>query len=217
MTDIEPAWREYASEPIPPLLSGALAHFLAQGYHGTSIRQLAASADLSVPGLYHHYPSKQAMLVGIVDATMEDLRWRTEAALAEGGDDLLRRLDLLVECLVLFHANRREYSFVAVSEMRSLEPDARERYIANRNRQQKQMDDLIEQGVADGLFGAPYPHEASRAVITMLTGVAQWFRHSGPLTPADLVQRYRAMVRMAVGAPVDHGAGAVPGSADLGD
>ncbi|TWS26024.1 TetR/AcrR family transcriptional regulator [Tsukamurella sputi] len=202
MTDTESGWRAFAVDPLPQLLRGALAHFVAQGYNGTTIRQLAASADLSVPGLYHHYASKQDLLVGIVDAAMADLWWRSESALREAGDDLLRRLDMLIECLVLFHANRRELAFIAVSEMRSLEPEAYARYIANRDRQQKLMDDVVEEGVVSGVFTTPFPHEVSRAVVTMCTGVAQWFRHSGALTPEELAERYRVMARMAVGAPL---------------
>ena len=48
------------------------------------------------------------------------MRERSLAALDEGGDDVVRRLDLLVECLVLFHAHRRDLAFIAVSEIRSL-------------------------------------------------------------------------------------------------
>lgn len=202
MTDTESGWRAFAVDPLPQLLRGALAHFVAQGYNGTTIRQLAASADLSVPGLYHHYASKQELLVGIVDAAMADLWWRSESALREAGDDLLRRLDMLIECLVLFHANRRELAFIAVSEMRGLEPEAYARYIANRDRQQKLMDDVVEEGVVSGVFTTPFPHEVSRAVVTMCTGVAQWFRHTGALTPEELAERYRVMARMAVGAPL---------------
>ncbi|MEV0700846.1 hypothetical protein AB0I53_23455 [Saccharopolyspora sp. NPDC050389] len=43
--------------------------------------------------------------------------------------------------------------------------------------------------------------EVSRAIITMCTGVAQWNRAEGELTPRELAERYFAMARMTVGAP----------------
>lgn len=200
-TPIETDWRDYSTPAVPPLLDTALGCFMEHGYHGTTIRQLAASAGLSVPGLYHHYPSKQALLVAIVRAAMADLWRRSEAALEEAGDDLVRRLDLLIECLVLFHAYRRELAFIAITEIRSLEPEARQQHIAARDRQQRLMDDIVETGAASGVFTTPHPHEVSRAVITLCTGVSQWYHHSGERTPQELAAQYRTMVRMAVGAP----------------
>lgn len=193
-------WRDYSDPALPPLLGSALTQFVDQGYHGTTIRQLAAAGGLSVPGLYHHYPSKQALLVAICRAAMADLWTRSEAALAEAGDDLTRRLDLLVECLVLFHAHRQELAFIAASEIRSLHDEARDAHIAARDRQQRLMDDVVDAGVDAGLFTTPYPRDVSRAVVTMCTAVSQWYRPGGSLTPPELAERYRVAARMTVGA-----------------
>ncbi|EFF88575.1 transcriptional regulator [Streptomyces sp. e14] len=199
-TDARTAWRTYAVDGLPPLLETALSCFVEHGYHGTTIRTVASRARLSVPGLYHHYASKQALLVAIVSHAMDELWRRSTAALEEAGDDVRRRLDLLVECLVLFHAHRRDLAFIASSEIRSLTGEARTTYIAARDRQQRLMDHVIEDGVARRAFTTPYPREAARAVVTMCTGVSQWYRAEGEHTPQALAERYRAMVRMTVGA-----------------
>ncbi|MFW0768790.1 TetR/AcrR family transcriptional regulator [Arthrobacter koreensis] len=193
-------WRNYDMDALPPMLASALECFMEHGYHGTTIRQLAARTGLSVPGLYHYYPSKQALLVAIASHAMNDLWIRSEQAIAEAGGNLSRRFDLLVECLVLFHARRRGQAFIAFSEIRSLEPDARAAHIAARDRQQRLMDTILEEGTAAGIFSAPHPREAGTAVVTMCTGVAQWFRLDGELTPEQLAERYRTIARMAVGA-----------------
>ncbi|MEU6735810.1 TetR/AcrR family transcriptional regulator [Streptomyces physcomitrii] len=194
-------WRTYTGSGLPPILETALACFMEHGYHGTTIRTVASRAGLSVPGLYYHYPSKQALLVAVVSYAMDDLRERSEAALEEAGPDVQRRLDLLVECLVLFHAYRRDLAFIAYSEIRSLVGDARATYIGARDRQQRLMDGVLADGVARKVFTTPYPREVSRAIVTMCTGVAQWYRAEGALTPHELAERYRAMTRMTVGTP----------------
>lgn len=201
-TPAAPDWRHYAEDTLPALLQRALLVFTEQGYHGTTIRQLAAGTGLSVPGLYHHYPSKQALLVAICANGMTDLWTRSQAALAEAGDDVSSRLDRLIECLVLFHAHRREVAFIAATEIRSLQDHEREAHIAARDRQQRLMDEIIRHGVDDGRFSTPYPREASRAIVTMCTGVAQWYRPDGQLTPAELADQYRAISRMTVGAHI---------------
>lgn len=60
------------------------------------------------------------------------------------------------------------------------------------------MDDLVEQGVQAGRFATSFPHEASRAVVTMCTGVARWYRPDGELSPHDLAERYIALARATV-------------------
>ncbi|MFD4324871.1 TetR/AcrR family transcriptional regulator [Nocardioides sp. NPDC058538] len=200
-------WRDFSHPPLPPILDAALMTFIGHGYHGTTIRQLAAAAGLSVPGLYHHHASKQGLLVAICETAMADLWERSRSALAQAGDDVVRRLDLLTECLVLFHAHRPELAFIAANELRSLQADARETHIAARDRQQRLMDDVVVTGTEQGVFSTPYPRDVSRAVVTMCTGVAQWYRPRGELSPADLATRYVIMTRMTVGAPMDVAAG----------
>ncbi|WP_244501064.1 TetR/AcrR family transcriptional regulator [Streptomyces sp. TP-A0874] len=193
-------WRLYTDDGLPPVLQAALACFVEQGYHGTTIREVAARAGLSVPGVYHHHPSKQALLVGIVTRAMAELWERSTAALEEAGPDVGRRLDLLVECLVLFHAHRRELAFIAASEIRSMLGDDRTTYIEARDRQQRLMDTVVEEGVTRGAFTTDYPREVSRAIVTMCTAVSQWYRTDGELSPPELAARYRTMARMTVGA-----------------
>lgn len=195
-------WRDFSQPPLPPILDAALMTFIEHGYHGTSIRQLAAAAGLSVPGLYHHHASKQALLVSICEAAMADLWERSLSALAQAGDDVVRRLDLLTECLVLFHAYRPELAFIAANEIRSLQAEAREAHIAARDRQQRLLDDIVVAGTEQGVFSTPFPREASRAVVTMCTGVSQWYRPDGDLSPTDLASQYVVMTRMTVGVPM---------------
>lgn len=192
-------WRDFTTPTLAPLLQAALDCFVEQGYHGTTIRVVAARAGLSVPGLYHHYPSKQALLVGIVEFAMQDLLGRSEAALIDAGPSVEARFDAVIECLLLFHAYRSDLAFIAASEIRSLEGDARSKHIAQRDRQQRMIDELVESGVFDGIFAAPNALDASRAVVTMCTGVSQWYRREGPLSPEELAARYGTVARMAIG------------------
>lgn len=55
----------------------ALRLFTRQGYHGTSVRQIAAAADVSTGNLYNYYPTKQALFGAVVrryEARVEVLR-----------------------------------------------------------------------------------------------------------------------------------------------
>jgi AcrR family transcriptional regulator len=183
-------WRVFPPLLVGPVLGAALDVFVEMGYHGASVRDIARRAGLSVPGIYHHYATKQEMLTTILDLRMEDLLWRSRAAQDEGGGDPVRRFELLIECLVLYHTYRRDLAFMGASEMRNLDPGNRRRLVALRGEQQRMVDEAVDEAVASGRFTTPYPRDAARAVVTMCTALPQWYRPDGPLTPEQIAERY---------------------------
>lgn len=202
-------WRDYGEPELPIPLAAALEAFAEQGYHGTSVREIAARANLSVPGLYHHYPSKQSLLQGLLERTMTDLLARSEAAIAEAGDEPVRQFDAVVESLLRFHMYRREQAFVGSTEIRSLDDDYRPTYIGHRDRQQRMVDEIVFAGVAAGDFTTAYPKDAARAVATMCVGVSTWFKLDGLLGPDELIARNLQLARALVGyRPAEDRAGA---------
>jgi AcrR family transcriptional regulator len=64
----------------PKASASALDEFLEIGYHGATVRGIAARCGLSVSGIYHYYTSKQQMLVTILDLAMAELLMRARAA-----------------------------------------------------------------------------------------------------------------------------------------
>ncbi len=182
-------WRDYPPLDLPAPLAGALEAFVALGYHGATVRDIAQRAGLSVPGVYHHWPTKQHLLVALLDRTMDDLLWRSREARAEG-DDPLGRFTRLIECLALYHTHRRELAFIGASEMRSLEEPARTRIVAARAEQQRMVDDEVREGCRRGVMGTPLPREAARAVVSLCTALPQWWSPSGPSSPEVVAQQY---------------------------
>lgn len=182
-------WRSFPPMALDPVLAAALDAFLEVGYAGASVRDIARRCDMSVPGLYHHYASKQDMLVELLDAYLDSLWWRTTAARDEGADPV-ERFALIVECLALHHTYRRALAFVGLSEMRSLVPANRERIRGLRTRQQRMVDAEAEAAHRLGLFGTPHPKDASRAVVTMCTSIPHWYRAGGPESPEEIARRY---------------------------
>lgn len=187
--------------PLPRVLASALTAFAEQGYHGTSIRDIAAGAGLSVAGLYHHYRSKQDILMALMVAVMADLLGRTRAALAGAADaSAAARFDALVDALLRFHLERQAEAFVASSEIRSLDAGNRETYVALRDEQQRMISDVVGEAAAEGAFDVPHVEDASRAVATLCVGVATWYHPDGALLPDEVVERHLVLARRLVGA-----------------
>jgi AcrR family transcriptional regulator len=49
------------------LVDAALELFLEQGYHGTSMRQIADRAGLALGGIYNHFDSKEEIFAAVLD------------------------------------------------------------------------------------------------------------------------------------------------------
>lgn len=183
------SWRDFGPLRLEPPLAGALEAFVELGYHGATIRDIAQRARLSVPGVYHHWPAKQDLLVALLDLTMDDLLTRARAARAEA-DGPVERFTRLVECLALFHTHRRELGFIGASEMRSLDEPSRIRIAAVRQELQHMVEDEVREGCRRGLMATPLPKEAARAVVTMCTALPQWWSPGGPSSPETVARQY---------------------------
>jgi AcrR family transcriptional regulator len=192
-------WRTYDPAGLPRVLETALSAFAEHGYHGTTVRDLAGGSGLSVPGIYHHYSSKQVILSELMMTIMDELIERSREALASVDGTPTAEFDILVESLLRFHMARRQQAFVATSEIRSLDEENRVRYVARRDEQQRMMDAIVAAGVDEGVFTTPYPRDASRAVVSLCVGVASWYSTEGELSQDAILERYGDIARAIVG------------------
>ena len=183
-------WDEYPADvDLPIVLQHALDAFVATGYHGTTVRDLAKRLGQTVPAIYYHYENKQALLVALLMRSIDDLVERCVLAETEASEDPAQRLSQLVRCIVLYVANRREMSFID-SEIRSLEPENRNSYVEKRDRLERMVTRVVTDGMESRAFLPGDSHAHARAIINMLRGIANWYRNGGQLSPEDLSERY---------------------------
>jgi AcrR family transcriptional regulator len=198
------AKRRTTEEPAPhgeeAILRAAIAVMAEHGYHGTSVRDIAERAGLSPAALYHHFESKQDVLVTIMERGIKHLLLCTRTALAEAGDDPAGRLRAIVAVQILFHLSDQRGTLLGTSEIRALEEPLRGRHLTRRRQQQRLFDQVIQRGVEQGTFTTPLPLEASRAIVVMCTGVASWFSPRARLSRDEVVQRYQRLALDMVGA-----------------
>ena len=194
--------RAEASDSQESVLLVALSCFVEQGFHGTSMRDIAGRAGTSIAAIYYHFPSKAALLRDIMTRVTEDLIAVLEQARAGANknDDAATLLAALVRAYVRFHTERREEAFVGNSELRSLEADDLVHVIALRDRVSAMFNDAIAAGLNQGVFHCVHPREAGLALMTMCTAVASWYRPGGPATSEDIADRYAELALAMLGA-----------------
>jgi AcrR family transcriptional regulator len=190
-------WRTYPPLELPPILRVALAEIVEHGYDATSVRTIAKRLGVTVPALYYHFENKQAMLVALLDHAMDIVVSHARSALADAGEDCTRRLSALVESIALYMAHHSDLAFLD-SERRSLTPDNRKKYFAERSEIESALRMAIQAGTDEGAFGTKNPDECARAILSMCQGIAGWYRPDGKIPPETMAMRYVDIALAAV-------------------
>jgi AcrR family transcriptional regulator len=172
------------------ILAGALECFSALGFHGTSMRQIAAAAGTGLGNIYNYFGSKSDILLEVLRRASAEQQDVTDKAIASAGKGVRERFAAAVAAFVRFDVEHQAACFVANSELRYLDHEQRHQIVAERDQQQKVFEDLIEEGLAEGVFRTRHPHDACVAILTMCAGVTLWYRADGPLTADDIADRY---------------------------
>ena len=184
------SWRTYPKDSgLTPVLDAALKVFTEYGYHGTTVRMIAAEAGISVPGLYYHFTSKQEILVALLKGSNEDLMSRAESALDAAGESPRERFCLLVENIVLYMTHRRRLAHLA-REIKFLEEPYRHAHIARRDKLELMMRREVVAAQEQGQFLVQDAQEVTRAVWVLCRSVADWYGQKGPKSPAEIARTY---------------------------
>jgi AcrR family transcriptional regulator len=208
--------RQRVSPAKESLFEAALASFAELGFRGASMRTIAQRAGMSLSNLYNYAPSKEDLLVQILRTANYDHLARTEWEISGAGDDPEDRLFHGVRAYVAYVVENPAEALVAHTELRYLDAEHRRRLVVARDRVDELLQQIVAEGVEAGVFRTPFPREATRAILTMCSGVAQWYRPDGSLSGDEIARRYAhlalSMVRDADGAPA-----APPGDAPGAD
>ena len=191
-------WRIFGPLELDPILTHALEAFSENGFHGTTVRDLAGRVGVTVPALYYHYESKEAVLVTLLDAAVHDLIDRVTAAVADGGDDVAARFVNAVDAIVLNMTHRAKRSALD-SEVRHISAGNRRTYAATRKRLETIMLGLVRDGADSQVFDVDDTEETVRALLGMCQSVARWYRLDGPFTPDEVARRYTVLALRIVG------------------
>ncbi|MCE9575370.1 MAG: TetR family transcriptional regulator [Deltaproteobacteria bacterium] len=94
----------------------AARHFAERGYAGASLSEIADDAGLRKASLYHHFPTKDALYVAVLDTAVAELRALVLAAgLASG--DFAAALDRLGALIIDYFAGHPYVARLLTHEM----------------------------------------------------------------------------------------------------
>jgi TetR/AcrR family transcriptional regulator, cholesterol catabolism regulator len=179
-------------------LNAAVDLFYENGYDKTTLEAVAERLGVTKPFIYSHFSSKADLLADIcargISASLEAME--SVKSLDVGPTE---RLTLLGRRFVTAVLENQMYIAIFTREEKGLAPVHLEEINAMRRTFDKELTELIRQGVEAGEFEVSDPHLAALSIGGMVSWAYVWFRPNGRLTVAeaaeDMTKLILAMVK----------------------
>ncbi|MGD8814138.1 MAG: TetR/AcrR family transcriptional regulator [Anaerolineales bacterium] len=171
------------------IIQAAAQIFRRKGFHGTSMQDIADAVELQKSSLYYHVPSKQDILLEILDWALDLLIDDMQTVLKSdlpAKEKLRRAIHVYVDRLT----EDADLATVLLMEHRSLEPDLQQGHIQRRDRYEGLWRQLIEDGIREGAFRALNPRLTGFALLGVQNWMLTWYRADGSMQAADLADQF---------------------------
>ena len=160
--------------------------FARQGYHATTLRQIAKASEITLGTLYHYYPSKQDLLAELMGDALAPLIASGKQVLEEFAGDPKRQLFEAVSRFVLITLESPQLAIIADVELRSLTGDNAVQALSMRDEYEGIIRSIVTEGAESGAFHPGDVKMASFAVLAISNQPAYWFSSSGELSADDV-------------------------------
>ncbi|MGD8967507.1 MAG: TetR/AcrR family transcriptional regulator [Anaerolineae bacterium] len=166
------AIQQRGAETRANILVAAAAGFAEQGYDATGVAEICRRAEVSKGAFYHHFSSKQALFLellerwlAVLDEQLEEVR-TGEAAVPE------QLLDMTEMIRQVFQVAEEQIPiFLEFWTKAARDPTVWEATIAPYRRYRAFFANLIEAGVTEGTLRSVEPDTTARIIVSLAVGL----------------------------------------------
>jgi len=187
-TNSSPHVREKRRRRRAEILHAALIAFRENGYHTTTLDDIAERLGVRKTALYHYFPDKESILYECHRESLAEINRMIEEAHA-CCDKASEQLAYLIREHVRIMTEELEGSPLAF-EVPALSPDRRAEIIAARDNYERALRDLIVQGTKDGEFREVDPKIAVFAILGAINWIARWYQPEGAIHAPELGSQF---------------------------
>src|SRR5438093_7858711 len=170
------------------ILKSAAAAFRKLGYHGATVEQIAAALRMKKGNLYYYFRNKEDILFAChqysLDRLLELLEHVERSTLPP--EEKLRAL------IVSFvHTILDELHGTALFlDLEALSPAHLKTVIARRDRFDRGVRRVLEEGMASGAFAGNDPKLIAFAIFGSVNWIPRWFNPQGPASSDEIANRF---------------------------
>ena len=166
------------------ILRSAVAAFRRRGYHGASVDEIASTLGMTKGNLYYYFKNKEEILFFCHDWSLDILLDRLAEVEEEGGppERKLRRLIVAFVHMIIDELHGTALTL----DLQALSPAHLKRVIAKRDRFDRGLRKIIEDGIASGAFAPGDPKLLTFAVLGAANWITRWYDPEGPATSDEI-------------------------------
>jgi TetR/AcrR family transcriptional regulator len=166
------------------ILKCAAAAFRRRGYHGASVDEIATALEMTKGNLYYYFKNKEEILYACHDYSLNvilDLleHIRTEPIQA---DEKLRKLITAFVHLIIDELHGTALTL----DLQALSPALLKKVIARRDRFDRGLRAIIQEGIDQGLFAVDNPKLVAFAIMGAVNWIPKWFDPEGSATSEEI-------------------------------
>ena len=156
----------------------ALKVFSSKGYHNTTMSEIAMEAGFGKGTLYWYWKSKEELYFALVEESHNEfIGLVSEAADREG--DALEKLYWLGNEIIDLHYRHRDYTKLSwkmrAEELEAFSVEYVERLRHNSNEIKEKLEEIISQGIDEGLLPPADPYYLACMLLGLMEGMEiQW-------------------------------------------
>lgn len=171
-----------ADVPRDRILRAAARLFREKGYKGTTVREVAESVGILSGSLFHHFSSKEELLLEIMREAFLSVCVRGEEIFFRESDPVKQLRALMrLELDSIVNDERKDYHVVLYFDWREAPEAAKPELNRYRKRYQRCWLQALEACAAIGKLRCE-PHAANHIIFGALRGVMTWFKPGGRYT-----------------------------------
>lgn len=191
--------REQRAASIEALLTKALTLFITQGYHATTVEEIAQAAGLTKGAVYFYFKSKANVLKTLLDRTEELTVEPTLAAMDAAGTDPKDRLNAFVRSQSVIGAEKTEYMLLAIlmsAEFNGSGDEIEQRLTELMAQMENALRETVRTGQAQGVFRKEIgANELASVIMATNKGCyVEWYMRGGDLKGHDFARAFRDFV-----------------------
>jgi AcrR family transcriptional regulator len=174
------------------ILKSAAKAFRKLGYHGATVEQIAAALHMKKGNLYYYFKNKEEILFACHQYSLDRLTQLLEEI--EAGDEVPdEKLRRLVSAFV--HTILDELHGTALFlDLEALTPAHLKAVIVRRDRFDRGVRRIVEDGAASGVFDARSGGSDVKLITFAMMGavnwIPRWFKPEGAATSQDIAERF---------------------------
>jgi TetR/AcrR family transcriptional regulator len=170
------------------ILKSAAVAFRRLGYHGATVEQIAAALRMNKGNLYYYFKNKEEILFACHEYSHDRLQELLDEAVRSTAtaEAKLRRLIAATVHVLLDEL----HGTALLLDLEALSPAHLKAVVHRRDRFDRGMRLIIEEGMATGAFAAGDPKLLGFAMLGALNWIARWFNPSGPSSSEEIATRF---------------------------